>query len=293
MASESRDGPRMAADLHREMRVTHVDRLPELAGPLLVSDGYLDLTASAFRFTSPGGARFHYALGCGISAIEPDAGLADEFELFLWGTVFGAVTWLNGFFALHASAVELGGRAIAFTADSGGGKSTLAAALAARGMPHLCDDTLPIARYGGTLLAIPDNKPIKLWADGLALTGTASERAIAAIPGKHFARPALQTAGPLPFADLVLLEQGAEVALTRLTGSAALAGAAGSLYRVGMAQVLLGKESYGRWMLDIGQTVRVWRLERRRTPGNRALFGDVIDLVGVALESIVNDDTDL
>ena len=129
MASESRDGPRLAADLHREMRVTYVDRLPELAGPLLVSDGYLDLTSGAFRFTSPGGARFHYALGCGISAIEPDAGLADEFELFLWGTVFGAVTWLNGFFALHASAVEFGGRAIAFTADSGGGKSTLAAAL--------------------------------------------------------------------------------------------------------------------------------------------------------------------
>jgi hypothetical protein len=262
----------VAGALHAQMRVRYVERLPELAGPLLLSDGYLDLARSGFRFRSDGGTAFHYERGAGISAIRPGPDIVDEFEVYLWGTVFGAVAWLNGYFPLHASAVELDGRAIAFTADSGGGKSTLAAALAAGGMPHICDDTLPLARCDDRLLAVPDLKPVKLWEDGLALTGTPSDRPIAAVPGKHFARPSHRATGPLPLTDLFVLEEGATVAVERLTGAAGLAALAGSLYRPGIAQALVDPQEYGDWLLLLGKTVRTWRLARPRTPNDQPGF---------------------
>jgi hypothetical protein len=293
MPNDDRDAASLARSLHDEMRVRHLRRLPALAGPLLVSDGYLDLTRDAFRFRSPGGAQFHYARGAGIAAIRPEPALADEFELFLWGTVFGAVAWLNGFFALHASAVELEGRAIAFTADSGGGKSTIAAALAGLGMPHLCDDTLPLARCGGRFVAIPDNKPIKLWSDGLLLTGTGSVKSIDAVPGKHFARPALRASAPLPLADLVILEDNPTISLVRLKGSAALAAIAGSLYRAGIAQALVAPGIYGELMLDMGRAVRVWRLGRPRVAGDRAVFAESTRVIAETLGTLGSRNTDL
>jgi hypothetical protein len=49
-----------------------------------------------------------------------------------------------GFVSLHASAVAIDGQAIGFLAAKGGGKSTLAIALAAAGAQLITDDTLPV-----------------------------------------------------------------------------------------------------------------------------------------------------
>ncbi len=50
-----------------------------------------------------------------------------------------------GRLVLHASAVEVDGRAIAFAGQTGRGKSTLAASLHQAGCPLLCDDALIVA----------------------------------------------------------------------------------------------------------------------------------------------------
>jgi hypothetical protein len=58
------------------------------------------------------------------------------------GNLIATVLTLRGEAVLHASAVETGGIAIAFVADSGMGKSTLAALACARGARFLTDDVL-------------------------------------------------------------------------------------------------------------------------------------------------------
>ena len=53
---------------------------------------------------------------------------------------------LRDTWCLHASAVEYGGRVIAFLGESGAGKSTLAAYLAGQpGVRRVADDILPVA----------------------------------------------------------------------------------------------------------------------------------------------------
>lgn len=62
--------------------------------------------------------------------------------IFVGGTLLATVLALRGETVLHASAVEIGGVAVAFVADSGVGKSTLAALACARGARFVTDDLL-------------------------------------------------------------------------------------------------------------------------------------------------------
>ena len=64
----------------------------------------------------------------------------EDVAVYLRGPAMGLILQLRGVTALHASAVCLGGRAIALCGARQSGKSTTAAALALRGVPVLCED---------------------------------------------------------------------------------------------------------------------------------------------------------
>jgi energy-coupling factor transporter ATP-binding protein EcfA2 len=66
---------------------------------------------------------------------------------------------------LHASAVVVGGEAIAFVGKTGRGKSTLAASFAAIGFPAMTDDCLIVKERGERFLAVPTYSSLRLWAD--------------------------------------------------------------------------------------------------------------------------------
>jgi len=69
---------------------------------------------------------------------------------------------------LHASGVELRGKAVLFCADAGYGKSTTAAALALRGAAGLSEDILPLELAEGGFWAVPGYPRICLWPDAVA-----------------------------------------------------------------------------------------------------------------------------
>jgi hypothetical protein len=94
--------------------------------------------------------------------------------LYLLGPVLGFVLRLRGGVCLHASAVELRGRAVALVGPAGAGKSTLAAAFACRGVPVLSDDVVPLDDRGPTLCVQPGNPRLRLWPESAeALFGAA------------------------------------------------------------------------------------------------------------------------
>jgi hypothetical protein len=71
----------------------------------------------------------------------------------------------QGRLVLHGSAVNSGGRALAFLGDSGQGKSTLAGHFASHGMPFLTDDGLFIDQLDDRARVVPGHRSIRLWAD--------------------------------------------------------------------------------------------------------------------------------
>jgi hypothetical protein len=67
---------------------------------------------------------------------------------------------------LHASAVAWGGRAIAFSAFAGGGKSSLTTGLTLRGGGFVTDDVLVLRRTADrSYLALPGYPQLRLWED--------------------------------------------------------------------------------------------------------------------------------
>jgi hypothetical protein len=110
---------------------------------------------------------------------------------------------LRGRFLLHASAVERGGRALALTADAGGGKSTLAAAAArGPGWRRIADDQLPVI-LGAAPAALPHFPQLQL------------------APEESYPEPAPPE---LPLAAVVLLARGAgaePIGIERLEPTAA------------------------------------------------------------------------
>jgi hypothetical protein len=95
--------------------------------------------------------RFHE---CGEFEISADleqvvvrrdpAGRTELLPILMAGTVSAFLLALRGHTVLHASAVSIGGEALAFVAPSGRGKSTLAALLCLAGAELITDDVLVV-----------------------------------------------------------------------------------------------------------------------------------------------------
>jgi hypothetical protein len=78
--------------------------------------------------------------------IWPTAGAAQkDIEIFLLGTVWGALCHQRGILPLHASAIVTGGVITAFAGHSGAGKSTTAALMSSLDYELIADDILPVS----------------------------------------------------------------------------------------------------------------------------------------------------
>ena len=78
---------------------------------------------------------------------------------------------------LHASAVSVDGRALAFIGPCGTGKSSLAALFARRGFPVMADDAVLLAHRSSDLEAVPAYPGVRLWPDAVAASGAHGDTA--------------------------------------------------------------------------------------------------------------------
>jgi hypothetical protein len=136
-----------------------------------VSGGYL------LRF--PGLADFQVSADAltvtGIPAPEVSQGTV--LHLYL-NQVLPLVLSKLGKLVFHASAVEVGEGAVAFVAESGRGKSTLAASFAVSGFRFLTDDGLVVEPGVDGFKALPSHPSIRLWEDSeVALVPPTARRA--------------------------------------------------------------------------------------------------------------------
>jgi hypothetical protein len=118
--------------------------------------------------------RFEYAEGA-VFTVNDDGSrvegswaapltLADAVS-YLLGPVLAFVLRLRGAVPMHASGTVIDGRGVLFVGPAGAGKSSTAAAFAARGYPVLSDDVVPLRLIGRSLRAGPGHPRISLWSD--------------------------------------------------------------------------------------------------------------------------------
>lgn len=134
-----------------------------------------------------------------LSALPRRTSLGWQRLLFAQALPLAAV--LHGLEVLHASAVVVDGRAIAFTAASGTGKSSLGAHLVAAGATFLTDDVLALEDRDGGPIAHPGIARLSVGARELASMDAAGRERLGRRAGsadKVYVEPRTQsTAAPL------------------------------------------------------------------------------------------------
>jgi len=124
--------------------------------------------------------RFHFAVSSSgrevLGESHPISGRSD-WNYQLVNHVLPMVATLRHRLILHASAVEVGGRAWIFTGNSGYGKSTLATAIAMRYGKLVGDDCLMLEEIDGTWHATANYPSLRLWPENAtALLGDEGEQ---------------------------------------------------------------------------------------------------------------------
>ncbi len=137
-------------------------REPKFVGPTW------QMADKQFLLHVPNVARFLLKNGDAIVFAPEAEATAEEVPIFILGTVFGILLHQREQIVLHASAVEVNGKAIVFCGSSGAGKSTLAAALVQRGYRLITDDVCAITLSADAAPMVhSDGRQLKLWAQAI------------------------------------------------------------------------------------------------------------------------------
>ncbi|MGH9690432.1 MAG: hypothetical protein ACRD4C_04970 [Candidatus Acidiferrales bacterium] len=154
-----------------------------------------------------------------VWAVWPDTSSLENVVSYLLGPVLGVLLRYRGVTCLHASAVAVDGRAVAFVGPPGAGKSTTAAALAQRGYAILSDDIVTLEEKGCTFQVNPAYPHLWLWPESVKLVYGTSDALPPPIPNWEKRRLSLATEKDqfekraLPLSRIYLLgERRADVA---------------------------------------------------------------------------------
>lgn len=131
----------------------------------------------AFRLRYADGCEYHVdAAGTAVACTWPAHFTVEDAATYLLGPVFGLVLRLRGVPSLHAGAVAVDGAAVALAGPAGAGKSSTAAALAARGHALVADDVLALRSDADGIQVQPAYPHLRLWPDVLpALFGPGAQ----------------------------------------------------------------------------------------------------------------------
>lgn len=116
-------------------------------------------------------------------------------RMFMLGSLSMILATSLGYISFHAASVVINGKAILFCANSGSGKSSLAAYFYSKGYTILSDDVINIKVLNNKdVIAFPSVPRIKLSEDGLKQIGKSSE-GLDVIPAfnKKYSLPVSQT----------------------------------------------------------------------------------------------------
>jgi hypothetical protein len=203
--------------------------------------------------------------------IDPAPGASERnLRLFLLGSAIGALLHQRHLLPLHANAIDIGGRAVAFSGHSGAGKSTIAAWFHDRGHTILADDVCVIGfDEAGRALAYPGIPRLRLWREALEASGRDADAYARSFDDTDkFDVPTVNDAGsePVPLAAIYLLrkaeEAGGGAEIERLKGIDAVETLVSNTYRGGYLSMIGRTSEHLSACVRVARAVPVFRAQR-------------------------------
>lgn len=173
---------------------------------------FFEADADSFLLRVEGVARYWVRAGRDIVVDVAADALDVQVRTFFLGAVLTAVLHQRGVLVLHASGVVGARGAVLFAGSSGGGKSTLLAALVGRGYEPFGDDVAVVTQEAtNQLLVHPGVPQVRLWADAATRLGHRVEESSRILPSiDKYALPLKAFGGcaPRPLTGLYVLSVG-------------------------------------------------------------------------------------
>ena len=228
-----------------------------------------------------------FAITCGNRiVVDAAAGVpARNVRLYLLGSAMGMLLHQRGLLPLHANAVEIDGRAVAFMGRSGAGKSTLAAWFHDHGHRVLSDDVC-VVRFAadGRPMASAGLPRLRLWRDAVERSG----RDTAALPRSYSGDESFDkydlavvdgapSSGDLELAAVYLLGEGEAPVISRLGGLASVEALFANTYRGAFVADTAGHRVHWQACVDLAGRIPIFGLQRqwgeeRIAAGNAAVL---------------------
>jgi hypothetical protein len=245
--------------------VVRLGAIPQAAAK---SEGYVLVEGGALLNVAEVG---RYLVRPGEVVVEPAPGVSERnVRLYLLGSAMGALLHLRGLLPLHANAVDLGGRAVAFSGHSGAGKSTLAAWFHDRKYPILADDVCVLSfDAAGAPLAWPGIPRLRLWREALEASGRQAgefERSFDDTEKYDVPTRSEGDAGPLPISAIYLLgrsdEDGPVGEISPLRGVEAVEALVSNTYRGAFVGTIGQTAAHLATCVRLARTVPIFRANR-------------------------------
>jgi hypothetical protein len=227
-------------------------------------------------------AAYHITGGRSI-VIDRAPGADDRVvRLFLLGPALALLLHQRGLLVLHASGVAIGGRAAVFVAEKGEGKSTLAAALHARGFPLVADDVVPVDLSDPARpIAYPGFPQLKLSPEAAVQMGDEP----ADLPRVHpdFQKRARRAASdfstqPLPLSCVFVLETADRLAIEPLTPQQRFVELVRHSYLAQLLESTGEAADHFRMVVQLAQCTAVLRLQRRRELNTLSQVAQLVEM---------------
>lgn len=198
-----------------------------------------------------------------VHLLGPEAGNA--WRPIVLGAMLAFLCHQRGVLPLHAASLRIHGRTIAIAGRSGDGKSTLALGLTQRGHRLLSDDLTVLRTGAAGVDVLPAYPRLKLWRATLEAAGVSVE----GLPKVRDQlekydlrpRPAFDPA-PRPLDAIFLLDEGAEIAMTRLAARAVIPALQPHILRRRTALALGRREALFAASAQIAGAMPVYRFAR-------------------------------
>ena len=234
------------------------------------SDGRPAVDGEALLLHISGIARYRIAGGDTI-VVDPEPGVPDRnIRLYLLGSAFGALLHQRGLLPLHANAIEVDGKAVAFMGASGAGKSTLAAWFHDRGHRVISDDVCVVCfKDDGRPFACPGLPRLRLWQDALELGGRGAEEFERSYAGSEKLNkfdvpitPGSAGRNGFELAAIYELVKAETFAIDRLEGLDATEAVFAHTYRGGFLAATKGERGHWEASLRLVRGTPIYRLTR-------------------------------
>jgi hypothetical protein len=218
----------------KDVMISRVSTITKVINPVF-SDVYWQMNQYEFAMQVEGIGSFYACNGSKIEYSTVDGAGKNEIELYLNGSVYGAILHQRMILPLHGSSFRHKGLTFLVCGDTGAGKSSVTAAFCLDGAEFLTDDVTPVVLKEGVPFILSLSDRLKLWADTLKQLEQEAEGLLSIYRrADKFYLPMERAEGDFFKPDVFLLievKESGNVDFEEVTGSDRFSALRGEIYR--------------------------------------------------------------